>query len=67
MMQISAQSYEDRIDVASFGIIMWEMFTGKILLQTDKGMITEERLRVIVFDKRDELLAQISHLHSTIR
>lgn len=64
---VNTESFDNRIDVACLGVIMWEMFTGKLLFREDEGKITEDYLRTLIFNKRDDLLSQIGHVHHKIR
>lgn len=64
---IPTNSLEDRIDVACFGAMLWEMWTGNQLLLNDNNKMTEQKLQTMVFSRKDMLISIAADLSDEIR
>lgn len=57
----STPIYCDRIDVACFGVIIWELISGKVLLDIGGDKLTEQKLADLCFSKKQDLLQATSY------
>lgn len=60
-------SYADRIDVACFGVMLWEMVTGCQLLINDNRKMNEARLQELIFNRKDELIKSVACTSDGVR
>lgn len=56
----SPSFHYDCIDVALFGIVIWELLSGKVIFSTAEEKITEEQLRNVCILKKENLLLEVS-------